>query len=304
MRCDDVRKRILRYVMGKLPDIEMVAMDDHLDGCDACVKAVNDYLTAHGLAESDPEKDELLRLMRIPMPSPEKVQEGVGAVLRSIRMAEAETAAHSLTPTVMSHDSVIVSWTERPHALGRWVTVRWTYGLAAIAVVGLVVFVWNREARFRALEQRFTILTAMVDALKRQNDSLRWENASLKRQVAQASVKHERTRQILAEKQRKLEERIAQLQREKEALKAQLSQSSTPKQVLVALRDKSGMVTVNTDGTVRLAGNTALPPSLAQTVHKFVTTGTVTPTKPVLIAMATLRSDAKRPSECAGRGNN
>lgn len=279
MRCDDVRKRISLYVTGRLPDMEVVAMDYHLDRCDACMKAVDDYLLAHRLSGPTPEKEEMLRLMRVPMPPPEQVQAGVDAVLQAIQMAEAATAAHPHTRTVPPGESVIVAWSERLRAFGRGVTVRWAYGLVAIAVVGLVVFVWNREVRYRALEQQLTSLIATVETLKRQNESLIRENAVLQRQVAQASVDRERTRQLLVEEQRKLKERIAQLQQENKTLKAHRPQPIAPPQVLVALRDESGMVKVSTNGTVCLGRKVTLPSSLAQLVREFITTGSVTTCK-------------------------
>jgi len=166
----------------------------------------------------------------------------------------------------------------------------WAFGLTMIVVLlGLLIFfAWNQQgARYEALDRQ-------LKALSQQNASLQQENEALRKQVAEAVASYEQTRQRLTTQQATLEQRVAQLQQENETLKASFAQLSTQPIVLAVLQDAQGVVSVDSAGTVRLAGEATLPPSLSQTVSNLVTKGTVTPTQPVRVAMAQLRGDATR----------
>jgi hypothetical protein len=177
---------------------------------------------------------------------------------------------------------------------------QWAFGLAAAAALVLVLLGWNRETKLRAAseKQRQTFL-AKVDGLQQQNQSLQRENAALQQQVGKLVVTNEQSSKRLAAQLTTLEQKVAQLQGENKQMKTLLAKTPPPR-VLVALRDVSGNVTVSSDGAVRVAGasrqvgTTTLPASLAQSVNELVTTGKVTPRKPALLAMNTLRSAATR----------
>src|SRR5262249_12959432 len=85
----------------------------------------------------------------------------------------------------------------------------------------------------------------------------------------------------------------------------QIVNSSTPKSEastarerggshLATLRDTEGWVTVSSDGSVRLANNGALPPTLSQFVRELVTTGAVTPDQDVSVGATALQGDSTR----------
>ncbi len=188
-------------------------------------------------------------------------------------------------------------------------TLKWMAGLAAaVIVLGSVVFAWYQETRYRTLDKRlklltvkqetqygtldrqFKLLTVTVDVLKQQNDLLQQKNEALQKQVEKVAAFQEETRQLVATTQKKLEQRIVQLQREDEALKTLIAQFTTQPRLLLALQDTQEVVTVDSKGTVLLAGEVMLPSSPSQAVFDFVTRGTVTGSPD----MTQLRGEATR----------
>ncbi len=270
MRCEDVRKRMLDYVMGKLTEAEVTAIDKHLDRCEDCTKVVDNYLNELGLFNLEPEKNELFRLMRIPMPSQERVKAGIEAVLQAIHGPKA-IAEHEVAPTVKEQKSKTASWAEQFGALVRQFATYWVYGLATVAVAGLIIFAWNEHAQRKAFEHQIASLQMQVNLLRRQNEAVKRENETLQRKLEQALLERQRTQRVFEERQKQLEKRLAQ-------------------QVFVLVRDRAGAVTINADGTVRLEGRQILPLPFAQQVKELITTGAVKPSKPALLAMATLNS--------------
>lgn len=284
MRCENVHEWIPNYVAGKLTEKEAVMMDEHLDHCEACMKTVDEYLEVYGPSQA--EEEELMRLMRVPIPSREQVQAGVNEVLRAIRRLKAETMVRSFTTPSQSREPIIASRSEQIRIPSKKFTMLWIYGLATVAAMVLVVFAWHSEARYRALEQQFVILSKTMETLKRQNEFLKRENTVLQREFDE----YKRTQQLLKQKHGELEQKIAQLQRENEKLRAQLKQPKALSEVLVTIREKSGATEIKTDGTVLVKGKVPLPSHLAKLVRDFIVKGSVQPTKSTVIAMATLDS--------------
>jgi hypothetical protein len=64
--------------------------------------------------------------------------------------------------------------------------------------------------------------------------------------------------------------------------------------VLMALQDKSGIVSVGRDGTVRLADGATLPKSLSKSVLELVRTNWVTPDQDVSVGATTLQGDSTK----------
>ena len=272
MRCEEARQRIPQYVSSELTDEEMAAMDEHLDQCNACVKAVDNYLDLLGLYYYDTKKNELLRLMNIPMPSPEQVQKGIEAVLRSIQKMEAKVTQKTVL-TAETRKPKVTSQIKRLSALDKGFVMRWVYGLTVIAVMVLVIFVWHEYTQRKVLEQQIASLQTQITTLKEQNEALKQENKSLQQKLEKALQEHQRTQRLLAERQ-----------------KQRVTETAQP--AFIVVRDKTGIVSINADGTVRLSGQKPLLSPFDQWVREFVKTGTVKPTKPVQLALAILSSEA------------
>lgn len=290
MRCQEVRKRIQGYVLGELLDEEVVAMDKHLDRCDACREAVDEYLRAFGFSNLTLEREELLRLMRIPTPSREQVQAGVIAVLRAVQGQGVKTSGYAFTLTSAYPKSAKMFCAERLSILRKKVPTLWACALT-VALVLLAVFVWGVGERYRVLRQQVIALTATVKELKHQNESLRQENLALRREIERVSSEREQVSRLLTEKQEELEKEIAKLQQENEKLKAKLLMPRIQPQVLVSLEDDMGKVALKSDGTLDVAGKAKLPSPLRELVYQFVTKGRIAPKKSVLVAMAALSSE-------------
>jgi hypothetical protein len=179
-----------------------------------------------------------------------------------------------------------------------------TYGLA-VAVVALLLVLMLRETRYRSLEERLTSLTTSVDSLERQNESLQQENAVLRDQAEKSTASAEEAQKLLTDRQRSLEQTIAQLQSENNVLKTlPIQRASQPRQ-MVTVQDTVGTAIVGNGVTVNPAGDTnatfKLPPDLSQAVRELVTAGNVMPTQLARNALATIRDKTTR-GESRGGG--
>lgn len=139
--------------------------------------------------------------------------------------------------------------------------------VAASLLLVLSIVGWE-AARYRRLERQFAALSASVDTLKKQNESLREMTA----------------------------DRLAQLDRASALLTQVGAQQTGP----VALQDTSGPVTLSSDRTVVVAAQPTLPPAVSQWVRALMTTGTVTPVDRALPALAALRGDVTRHARQTG----
>lgn len=278
MQCEEVRQRIPQYVSSELTDDELAMMDEHLDKCDACVKAVSDYLDSLGLSDFALKGDELFRLMRIPMPSPEQVQKGVETVLRLVREREMEAKVVQRPDTIVKpRKPKVAPQVKQVDALSKSFALFWVYGLAVIAIIGLVVFAWQEHTQRRVLEQQVVSLQAQITSLKEQNEAIKREKELLQQRLAKAIQEHQR---------------IQHIQRMLATGKQKRQEAKTVQPALIVVRDRTGTVSINADGTVRLASQKPLQTPFDRWVQEFLKTGTVTPTKPVRLAMATLKSEA------------
>jgi hypothetical protein len=158
----------------------------------------------------------------------------------------------------------------------------------ALAIAALIaVMLW---VAFKASE-KIDRLSARLDALQQENESLKQEYAKLHSEMEKETPSSEETRQVAGGDQKALEQKLAQLQGENKALKSEAARSRSIASDLVAFRDTSGMVTINSDGTVGLPDGSRLPVHLSRPVREIATKGVVTMTEPALAALRTLRSD-------------
>lgn len=190
--------------------------------------------------------------------------------------------------------------------LGRWPRpASLIYGLILL-VAGASLALMLSEARSRSgLNKRLASLSAVVDALQQQGESLRRENVAQRDRVEQTANDAEQSRRRLIETQAALELVLAQLKSEKARHKTPIARPSAPAEILVELQDTSGLVSVNSDRVVSLRTTTdeaarALPSSLSEPVRELVTTGVVTPQEPGLVAAASKSGSATRSTHVMG----
>jgi len=196
-----------------------------------------------------------------------------------------------------------------PAGVSRWLG-RWPrpasliYGLTLLAAVASLALML-REAHFRSgLGERLASLSVEVEALKQQNESLRRENLTQQARVEQMTKDTEQSRRLSTDKQTASERKRTGRESEKVRTGPSLVRPAATAEVLVALQDTSGVVTVSSDRAVSLKAATgverALPPSLSGPVSELVTTGTVTPQEPGLVAAASRSEGATRSTHVAG----
>ncbi len=286
MRCEEARERVPGYVSGELSGAEISALDDHLDRCDACTAAVDARQAAHGSKE--PAAGELLRLMRVPVTSAGEARAGAESVLRALGRTPATESATAVAPPGAAEPLRDLRRSWRARLLGSpWRGTREAgrrgWGLAAaVVIVGLAAFAWQRQGQYRTLGRHVAVLAARQQALQQ-------ENAALRRQVTANSTQPPPPRPPTA-----LQQEAIRLRRENEQLKRQLARAATPPGALATLRDGAQRATVGRDGSVRMARVTALPASLAEPVRQLVVDGVVTPARPVAVALAILKEEATR----------
>lgn len=172
-----------------------------------------------------------------------------------------------------------------------------TYGLA-VAVVALLSVLLLRETRQRRLDEQLTSLSASVDSLKRQNESLQQEKAVLSEQAEKTAASAEEARRLLSTKQREYEQTIAQLQSGNNGLRTLPAQRTSPPRPTVAVQDTLGVALVGRDVFVDAAGDRGpalkLPAALSGPVKELVTAGAVTPVKLAHDALASIREGTER----------
>lgn len=168
-----------------------------------------------------------------------------------------------------------------------------SYGLA-VAVIGLLLILVLRETRYRRLDER-------LNSLERQNESLQQEKAVLSEQSAKSTAVAEQA----TTKQRALEQAIARLEHEDNVPRTPPAQRISKTQHAVTVQDTLGVATVGSEVILSRPGETnptlKLSQALSQTVRKFVTTGSVTPTQLARNASTTIRDEIKR-GESRGAG--
>lgn len=210
MECNEVQQLFQQYVAGTLAENQKIAMDEHLDRCDACPLRLEEYLMSHGQTMPPEEEAELMRLLRVPLPQATLVESGVAQVLRKVK-AQSETEQQK-------SDTRIWSFWRRPIA---------AFAYTAIIVVLVAFAVWQ-NVQYRAIQREIADAQTLVKNLQAQNQQLQ---QNLQQTTAQA--------QRLQVETNTLRSRIAQLQ-------TRLPIGS----IAVALRDGDKWVMIDNAGNV------------------------------------------------------
>ena len=180
------------------------------------------------------------------------------------------------------------------------------YGLAITIVALLLVFIWQ-QVRYSQLRDQAASLTAAIDTLKQQNESLLQENAEMEDREEKRTAADKQKEQLLAG-QREL---IAQLQNKDRRLPAQ---PTSRLRVQVPFQDESEVVTVgiklvggakdelarilnNMGGTYNLQSNNTpsnaiieLSPALSQSMSELYAEA-VKPAESVIKARVSIDND-------------
>lgn len=210
MECSKVQQLFEQYVAGTLAENQKIAMDEHLDGCDACPLRLEEYLMSHGQAMPPEEEAELMRLLRVPLPQITLVESGVAQVLRKVK-AQSETEQQK-------GDTRIWSFWRRPIA---------AFAYSAIIVVLVAFAVWQ-NVQYRAIQREIADAQTLVKDLLAQNQQLQ-------QNLQQANAQVER-----------LQVETAVLRSDVARLQAHLPHGS----LAVALRDGDKWVMVDTAGNM------------------------------------------------------
>ena len=155
-------------------------------------------------------------------------------------------------------------------------------------VVILLLFIW-----FNARE-RVSRLVGELQVLRQENDAIKQEYSQLQSEFEKANDSSEQTRRYLADEYKSLQEKLIQSRAGSRSLKREFTTNPATNGEDIAIRDASGLVTINKNGAVGLPDNTRPPAYLARLMSELATSGVVTNTKTVRDSLETLQSGETR----------
>jgi len=292
------------YRQRTLAPRELLAADDHLAACEVCRQQLRDATPLQAP-----------RASILPLPSDDSAPAGhlSSAQLAAYVSDTADDVDREIVETHLelchacaeeardlrafkasaasdrdSASTVQTRWTRRVKPLtvplNRLVTAPAGRAVFALAVLSLMLIVVWDAARYRRLERRFEEMNRTVDALKRQNASLRGATDALK-------VENQSVSAVLSD-------RLA----DNDRLRARPTPPAPRPYASTSLQDSSGQATVSATGMVRIPPHGPLPPALSRAVGELVSGGTVSPVEALQPAFASLRADVTRSTLSFGRG--